>query len=220
MKKLFFIALGMMTLSMAAQKDIEEGVITSKQTMSSDNEQMNAQLAMLGDMTTTTYFKNDKSRSETNHPMAGTTVFIADNSANKSIIFMDNAMMGKKYVEGSVQPSAEDLKNIKVEKTSETKNILGYDCTKYNISMLKDGADVKMTVYATDKLKAITQQTANFGDKFTGFPLLMNFAVEQQGMKLDLNIEVTDIKAEKISDDKFDMTPPEGYSKTESLPGM
>lgn len=220
MKKLFFIALGMMTLSMAAQKDIEEGVITSKQTMSSDNEQMNAQLAMLGDMTTTTYFKNDKSRSETNHPMAGTTVFIADNSANKSIIFMDNAMMGKKYVEGSVQPSEEDLKNIKVDKTTEKKNILGYDCTKYNISMVKDGADVKMTVYATDKLKAITQQTANFGDKFTGFPLLMNFAVEQQGMKLDLNIEVTDIKAEKISDDKFDMTPPEGYSKTENLPGM
>ena len=220
MKKLLYLAICILTVSTYAQKQIDEGVIISKQTMSSDNEQMNAQLAMLGEMITTTYFKNNKSRSETSNPMAGTTVFIADNAANKSIMFMDNAMLGRKYVEGDVSPSAEDLENIKVEKTNEKKTILGYECIKYNVNMIKDGTDVKMVVYATDKLKAITQQTATFGKDFSGFPLQMTLAVEQQGMKLDLIIEVTEVKAEKVSDDKFDMTPPEGYTKGENIPGM
>ena len=220
MKKLLYIAICILTVSTYAQKQIDEGVIISKQTMSSDNEQMNAQLAMLGEMITTTYFKNNKSRSETSNPMAGTTVFIADNAANKSIMFMDNAMLGRKYVEGDVTPSDEDLENIKVEKTNEKKTILGYECIKYNVNMIKDGTDVKMVVYATDKLNAITQQTATFGKDFSGFPLQMTLAVEQQGMKLDLIIEVTEVKAEKVSDDKFDMTPPEGYTKGENIPGM
>lgn len=220
MKKILFIAICIFSVSMYAQQQIDEGVIISKQTMSSDNEQMNAQLAMLGDMITTTYFKDDKSRSETSSPMAGNTVFLIDNSSKKSIMLMDNAMLGKKYVETDVTPSEEDLKNITVEKTNETKTILGYECTKYNLTMKKDGADVKMEMYTTDKLKAISQQATSFGDKLSGFPMYMSLAVEQQGMKMDLVIEVTEVKAEKVSDDKFDMTPPEGYSKTENLPGM
>lgn len=220
MKKILVILLCVFSVSIYAQKEIDEGVIIAKQTMTSDNEQMSAQLAMLGDMVTTTYFKNDKSRSETSNPMTGSTVFIADNDAKKSIMFMNNAMMGKKYVETDFAPSAEDLENINIEKTDETKNVLGYECTKYNVTMNKDGAEVKMEVYTTDKLKAISQQTTAFGKEFSGFPMYMNLAMDQAGMKLNMIIEVTEVKAEKIPDDKFDMTPPEGYTKTENLPGM
>ena len=220
MKKVLFMLAFAMSITMVAQKEINEGVVTSKQTMSSENEQMNAQLAMLGDMITTTYFKNDKSRSETSNPMTGTTIFIADNASKKSITLMDNAMVGKKYMEGDITPSEEDLKGITIEKTNETKTILGYECTKYNVAMNKDGADVKMVIYATDKLKAVTQQTTAFGKDFKGFPMHMDLAVEQQGMKMNLVIEVTDVKAEKVADEKFDMTPPEGYSKSDALPGM
>lgn len=220
MKKILVVLLCVFSVSIYAQKQIDEGVITSKQTMTSDNEQMNAQLAMLGDMVTTTYFKNNKTRSESSNPMTGTTVFIADNGVKKSIMFMDNAMLGKKYVESDFSPSDKDLENISIEKTDETKNVLGYECTKYNVTMNKDGAEVKMEVYTTDKLKAISQQTTALGKELSGFPMYMNLAMNQAGMKLDMVIEVTEVKAEKISDDKFDMTPPEGYSKTENLPGM
>ncbi|MEO8773458.1 MAG: DUF4412 domain-containing protein [Gelidibacter sp.] len=220
MKKILFITLCVLSVSMYAQKEIDEGVIISKQTMSSDNEQMNAQLAMLGDMISTTYFKNDKSRSETSSPMTGTTVFIADNVSKKSMVLMDNAMIGKKYMEADITPSKEDLENVTIEKTNEKKTVLGYDCTKYNVTMKKDGADVKMAIYTTDKLKAISQQTAALGKDFTGFPLYMTAAVDQQGMTLNLIIEVTEIKAEKVSDDKFNLTPPEGYTKVDNLPGM
>lgn len=220
MKKILLITMCVLSFSMYAQNQIDEGIVISKQTMSSDNEQMNAQLAMMGEMISTTYFKNDKSRSETSSPMTGTTVFIADNTSKKALVLMDNAMIGKKYVESDISPSEEDLKNVAIEKTNEKKTVLGYECTKYNVTMNKDGAEVKMAIYTTDKLKAISQQTAAFGKEFSGFPLYMSAAVEQQGMKLNLVNEVTEIKAEKVSEDKFNMTPPEGYSKGENLPGM
>lgn len=220
MRKILFIVAVTLSATMFAQKQIDEGVIISKQTMSSDNEQMNAQLAMLGDMITTTYFKNDKSRSELSNPMTGNTVFIADNNSKKSLVLMDNAMIGKKYMESDISASEEDMENVSVEKTNETKTILGYDCTKYNVTMNKDGAEVKMEIYATDKLKAISQQATTFGKDFSGFPMYMDMAINQQGMKMNMVIEVTEVKAEKVSDDKFNMTPPEGYSKTENLPGM
>ncbi|RXJ45543.1 hypothetical protein [Gelidibacter gilvus] len=220
MKKILFIVAVTLSVTMFAQQQIDEGVVISKQTMSSDNEQMNAQLAMLGDMITTTYFKNDKSRSELSNPMTGNTVFIADNNSKKSLVLMDNAMIGKKYMESDISASEEDLENVSVEKTNETKTILGYECTKYNVVMNKDGAEVKMEIYATDKLKAISQQATAFGKDFSGFPMYMNMAIEQQGVKMNMVIEVTEVKAEKVSDDKFSMTPPEGYSKTENLPGM
>lgn len=220
MRKILFIVAVTLSATMFAQKQIDEGVIISKQTMSSDNEQMNAQLAMLGDMITTTYFKNDKSRSELSNPMTGNTVFIADNNSKKSLVLMDNAMIGKKYMESDISASEEDMENVSVEKTNETKTILGYDCTKYNVTMNKDGAEVEMEIYATDKLKAISQQATTFGKDFSGFPMYMDMAINQQGMKMNMVIEVTEVKAEKVSDDKFNMTPPEGYSKTENLPGM
>ena len=220
MKKILLITMCFLSVSMYAQKQIDEGVVISKQTMTSDNEQMNAQLAMLGDMISTTYFKNDKSRSETSSPMTGSTVFIADNVSKKSLVLMDNPMIGKKYVEADINPTEEDLENVSIEKTDEKKTVLGYECTKYNVTMTKDGADVKMAIYTTDKLNAISQQTAAFGKGFSGFPLYMSASVEQQGMTLNLINEVTEIKTEEVSDDKFDMTPPEGYSKGENLPGM
>lgn len=220
MKKLLFILSISLSMTMVAQEKISEGIVVSKQTMSSDNEQMNAQLAMLGDMITTTYFKNDKTRSETSNPMTGTTVFVGDNASKKSLMLMDNAMIGKKYVEADLTPSETDLANVNIEKTTETKNILGYECVKYNVTMKKDGADVSGIIYATDKVTAMSQQTTSFGENFKGYPMLMNLDLEQQGMKMSLVIEVTEVKAEKISDDKFGLTPPEGYTKTDSLMGM
>lgn len=220
MKKILFIVAVTLSVTMFAQKQIDEGVVISKQTMSSDNEQMNAQLAMLGDMVTTTYFKNDKSRSELSNPMTGNTVFIADNNSKKSLVLMDNAMIGKKYMESDISPSEEDLENIAIEKTNETKTILGYECTKYNVVMNKDGAEVKMEIYATDKLKAISQQATAFGKEFSGFPMYMAMAIDQQGMKMNMVIEVTEVKSEPVADAMFSMTPPEGYSKADNIPGM
>ena len=58
---IFFVAIVISLLGFS-QNNLSEGIVVISQTMSSDNEQMNAQLSMMGEMTTTTYFKDNKSR--------------------------------------------------------------------------------------------------------------------------------------------------------------
>ncbi|PWK17498.1 hypothetical protein [Xanthomarina spongicola] len=220
MKKIIFILLVAITTVGFSQESITEGIMFSKQTMSTDNEQLKGQLAMIGDILTTTYFKGNKTRSETSNMMTGSTTAIMDNDSNQMLMSMSNQMTGKKYVVKSMEPSEEDLKNVTVTKGDETKTVLGYECQEYNIEVNKDGVVVTMDVYTTDKLSAISQQSTMVGADINGYPLYMTMNMSQSGMNLTITNEVTEIKKESVSDDKFDMTPPEGYEKTDKLQGM
>ena len=143
-----------------------------------------------------------------------------DSENNEMLMAMNNQMTGKKYVVKSMEPSEEDLKNVTVTKGDETKTVLGYECQEYNVEVNKDGVVVTMDVYTTDKLTAISQQSTMMGADLNGFPLYMTMNMSQMGMNLTITNEVTEIKKESVSDDKFDMTPPEGYEKTDKLQGM
>ncbi|EMQ96593.1 MAG: hypothetical protein CMP05_04940 [Xanthomarina sp.] len=220
MKKILFIVLVAITSVGFSQETIKEGVVLSKQTMSTDNAELQSQLAMVGDIVTTTYFKGNKSRSETNNFMTGTSVTIMDNDNNQMLMTLNNQMVGKKYVLKSMEPSEEDLENITVTKGDETKNILGYECQEYNVEVNKDGVVVKMDIYTTDKLSALSQQSTMMGADIKGFPMYLTMNMNQMGMNLTITQEATEIKKEAVSDDKFDMTPPEGYEKTDNLQGM
>lgn len=220
MKKLFsilFIAVG---LSVFAQETIKEGVANLKTTLSSSDSQMNAQFAMIGDINSVTYFKDNFSRTETSNVMTGNSVSIMDGNTQEMLTYMDNPMTGKLYMKQSFAASEDDLKNIKVEKTDETKEFLGYTCKKYIATIEKNGVTTKMEIYTTDKIKAISNQTATLGDSFEGFPLFMTIEAGQQGVSMIFTIEVTDVKKETVSSEVFDMTPPEGYKETDNLGGM
>ena len=219
MKKLFFALVCIFSLSTFAQESIPEGVMISKLTMSSDNEQMQAQLAMMGEMLTTTYFKNSKTRSETFNLMQGNTITIMDGEDNEMLIMIDNAA-GKKYMTKNLEPDEEDMKDVTIEKGDETKTILGYECQEYNVTTTQQGATVNMDIYVTDKISALSNQTSRMGIKVEGFPLYMEMNISQMGMSIQMKNEVTEIKKETVSDDKFDMTPLEGYEKTDKLMGM
>jgi len=215
MKRIIVLVAFVLTTVSFAQEKITEGVATTKITMSSTNEQMNAQLAMIGDMVSTTYFKKNKSRTEMSSPMQGDVVTVIDNDKKKMLMLMDNPMMGKKYMEKELTISEEDMKDVTVTKTSETKEFLGYDCVKYNVVTKKQGVEVKMDVYATEKLNALSDQTVVFGEKLKGYPLYMEMHVNQMGAEMVIKYEVISVKADKVADDKFDMTVPEGYTKQE-----
>lgn len=133
---------------------------------------------------------------------------------------MDNPMMGKKYSINSLEPSEEDLKNIKVIKGEETKTILGYVCNEYIVEFTKDGVVLKMKFFTSEKVSALHQQASTFGNDFKGFPMYMEMTINQMGMDMLVTSEVTEIKKEEVSSDKFDMTPPEGYEKMDKLQGM
>ncbi|MGB1268360.1 MAG: hypothetical protein ACPG45_01355 [Flavobacteriaceae bacterium] len=217
MKKIILaVALVCSTLGFSQDK-VSEGVVTTKQTMSSDNEQVNMQLAMMGEMITTTYFKGDKSRSELSNPMQGDITTIMDAATNKMLVMVNSPMLGKKYTINDMMPKEEDLKDVTVTESTETKTILGYVCKRYDILVKKQGVSVNMTLFATDKLSALSQQAAGLGKRVAGFPLYSEMKMNQMGAEMIIKMEATDLKKESVSDDKFDMTALEGYEKSEQL---
>jgi hypothetical protein len=213
MKKLLFLLALSFALTISAQDKITEGVVISKQTMTSDNDQLNGQLAMMGDMQTTTYFKDYKSRSELSNPMSGDVTTITDTKSKQTLMLMDNPMLGKKYMLQKAEDFDEAINNSEVVEGDETKTILGYDCKEYKVKMKKDGMEVEMKMFVTDAILADSQQTALLGDKLKGFPLYTVLEMSQVGSKMIITTEVIEIKKESVADDVFSLTPPEGYEK-------
>jgi hypothetical protein len=209
MKKIFTLLALSLTVMVSAQKKITEGVIVSKQTISSDNEQMKAQLEMMGDMKTVTYFKGDKSRAELSNPMSGDVTTLTD--SKNVLILMDNPMLGKKYMLQNLKEAEDKVKDMEVVAGSVTKTILGYKCKQYTVTVNQEGASIEMEMYTTEAIPVKSQQTSMIGDKVKGFPLYVVMKMNQMGSDMVITTEVTEIKEEKFADDKFDMTPPEGY---------
>lgn len=203
----------MLSVVSIAQEEVKEGILIAKQTMSSDNAQMNASLQQMGETNAKTYFKGSKSRSETSSPMTGDMVIIIDQTEKQMLMLMDQAGMGKKYMLESIDPSEEDLKNIIVEKGDETKTILGYECQQYIVKMKQNGQDVEMTMFTTDKISAASQNTTAMGDMVEGFPLYFVMKMNQMGATIEVISEITAIKKEAVSDEMLSLTPPEGYTK-------
>jgi len=215
-KKLLLLLLLTFSISIFAQKEVKEGIISMKITMSSENEQVNASLAMIGDISTTTYFKSQKSRTEMKSPMTGNNTTIIDNSTKEMLVLLDNPMLGKKYLKNTMDVSDEDLKNIDVTETGDTKTILGYKCKGYNVIVNKDGTATKMTMYTTDKISAPNQNSTGLGGKIKGYPMYLVLNISQSGMPMKTTMEVTEIKNEKVDNSKFDMTIPEEYSEMDT----
>ncbi|WP_417875558.1 DUF4412 domain-containing protein [Winogradskyella sediminis] len=218
MKKILVLGLALMLNMVAtAQDQMQEGVLMAKQTMASDNEQMNAQLKAMGDSEATTYFKGTKSRSETSNPMTGDMTIIVDGEEKQMLMLIDQLGVGKKYILQSFVPSEEDLKSVTVEKGSETKTVMGYECQQYIVKMKQNGQDVEMQMFTTDKISASSHNTTAMGDQVEGYPLYFVMKMNQMGASIEVTSEVTEIKQESVSDDKLSLTPPEGYTKMEGM---
>lgn len=218
MKKIVLLIVALMLSVVSfAQEEINEGMLIAKQTMSSDNEQMNARLQAMGDTNAKTYFKDLKSRSETSSPMTGNMVIVIDGDKKQMLMLMDQAGMGKKFMLESTEPSEEDLKNMTVEKGEKTRTVLGYDCEQYIVKMKQNGQDIEMEMFTTDKISAVSQNTTAMAGKVEGFPLYFVMKLNQMGSVIEVTSEVTEIKKESVSDDLLTLTPPEGYTKMEGM---
>lgn len=218
MKRLFYMILALgVSFSSIGQDKLDEGILSSTQTMTSDNEQMNAQFASLGEMSTTIYIKDKKTRTELSSSMTGKVVNIVDGNSKKMLMLMDNPMAGKIYKLEDIDLTEEDKNNIEVVKGDKTKSILGYDCQQYIMTIKKDGMEMKMDMYSTDAINAFTPETAQFGELAEGFPLYMEMTMNQMGANIIITHEVKEIKKASVSDDKFNLTPPEGYKEAPQM---
>ena len=220
MKKIFLLGLTiMLSVTLSAQEKFTEGKITMTQTFKTDNQQMKDILQqMMGDegMQTISYVKGNKSRTDIRNPMSGDIVTISDMEAKQVLMLMDSPMLGRKYSLTSISKEEEEKikDNINIIEGTKTKTILGYECKEHTVTIDQDGVKMDMIMYITDKIvPAVSQQTAMLGEKLKGFPMYMEMKMNQQGMAMTIITEVTELNKETVSDDKFSMTPPDGYSK-------
>ena len=148
-----------------------------------------------------------------------TTIF--DTESDQVLMTMSNPSVGKLYTTRAFSEVVGQNQGVNIQKGAESKTYLGYDCQQYIFSMNQDGVDVEMVMYTTDKIKAIKQETLEFMNDFDGgFPLFIEIKSKNQGMMLSIVQEATSIKPEKVDESKFELTPPEGYTKVDSIPGM
>ena len=123
------------------------------------------------------------------------------------------------------------LSEVEVEKTSESREILGYDCTKYILNM---GGSFSETLWVTPDLEmpleyydASKMMYASMGPmaarfekmlesikEIDGFPLATDVDIKVMGKDASSSSEVTDIKNGPIPADLF--TVPAGYKKKKS----
>jgi len=211
MKKILVLVALAFSVMVSAQEKLPEGKIPSKQKLSTENEQVQAQFDMMGDMETITFFKNQSSRSELSSPMSGDVTTVINSEKNEMLMLMDNPALGKVYSLQKNLVNEEDSKNITVTTGTETKVVLGYKCDQYMVTASKDGVKMEMTLFTTEKIPVSSQNTAQFGDKVKGFPLYMEMKVNQMGIDMVITTEVTKIEKQTVSSDLFSTTPPEGY---------
>jgi outer membrane lipoprotein-sorting protein len=212
MKHIFLLLLACISLNVTAQK-FSEGKITMEQTMTSDNEQMNAHLSNMK-MSVVTFFKGNKSRTETSSAMTGENISIIDGDLQKGLVLMNNPMMGKTYADLNLEVTDKDLENVKVEKLQDTKTVLGYKCQGYKVNTNQNGVEVSITLYATDEIK-VARDKKQLGAEIEGYPLHMEITMMQMGAKVKMISSATNVEAQNVSDDLFKMEVPEGYTKVE-----
>jgi len=199
-----------------AQK-INEGHLKFIVDYSSSNPELESQLAVLKGSSSTIYFSPKFSRTEISVSNVSTTTIINDKAKNKSVLFMDGLMGGMKFAVADLEALAgnkDSLKakadNIAIEKTNETKEILGYVCTKYHVIM-EDGSVNEF--WCTPELSHIPQNSTNNYDissKLDGFPLEYSLNTSSMQVKFTAN-ELTEGIDKSAKKRLFNMKIPKDY---------
>jgi GLPGLI family protein len=191
-----------------------KGVITYKITVEGSG--VTDEMKNMMPKTMTMTIKGNKARSEMIMSM-GKTISITDGDTKETITLMD--MMGQKIAIKSnyeeIQAEMAKSPEVKVEITSETKDILGYVCKKAIVTNTKD--DTEIYVYYTEELgsNALNFDNPQFKD-INGAMLEFEIPNEMFSMKF------TAVSIEKKNVDDSEFTIPEGYQiKTkEEMQGM
>jgi hypothetical protein len=128
----------------------------------------------------------------------------------------------------SVMPSgdgkgAENHEQPTVTKTSETMKILGYNCTKYIVTMTERGQTITTNMWTTTEIKGVDMKAmakqrmgrgqSMFSDKVDGVPLKIESSTPQGIMIM----EVTEFKRESLN--AADFTIPADYKETQGMFG-
>ncbi len=137
-----------------------------------------------------------------------------DNKTQKGIAVTES-MMGNFYTMLDKEDDANP--EVDIEKTSETKKILGYTCTKYIVSGGENEGEIEL--WMTTELKGdFASKWVPKSGKIEGFPLQMVVETE----KMAITFTATEYKDAVPKGEEFTLKPPKGYDEksAEDLKGM
>jgi hypothetical protein len=203
MKKLFstLAVVALSALSLNAQ--IKEGTITYAMTVEGLPPE---QAAMMGDMEVKMTFKENKSLMELSTVMMSQLASINEKGMTLVIEAYGNKMA---VVQTKEEMDKEEAKlkdkspDPKIEYTSETKTIAGYECKKAVVTMLvgKDKKEEKIDVWYSDKFNYLDKDGKTKGEikGLKGVPF--EYFSYRTGFKSKLIAK--EVSTEPVSDDKF-----------------
>lgn len=207
-KQLFGLFTAVLTsLSLSAQ--VTEGSVKYSIDMQSDNPEMAMAISMMQGSTLAIYFKDNKSRTEMSMGSLMNTVIISDSDKKETLTLM-SGMMGNTAVRSTyeeTEANTEEMPDINIEITDETKEILGYTCKKAIMTADEGSENI---FWFTEEISANKEGQTMLSEKVPGFPLAME--VNANGMIM--NMMATGLEKKVKDKSLFDMTIPEGYTET------
>lgn len=201
--------LSMVFTAFKAGEKITEGVVEFDIAFLDLTPEMKQAEAMLPKKLTM-YFKGESIRGEMPTAM-GNTITIANEKKKEFYVLMD--MMGQKtaikQTEEDIkkQQLEQEVKDIKVTTTTETKVIAGYTCKKAIVTFKMKGEEEKIECYYTEELPMLGNKNSSPGfDQIKGF--MMEYSLNMSGIKMKMT--ATKVRAEKVDDSQFVV--PSGYT--------
>jgi len=187
----------------------DEFTLKSTQSMSTDDEEMQSLLEMMGTSEMTIYVKKDLMRVRLSNGLTGTSVIVSNNETGNGILLMDGSDGSKTYmeIEGDSENEPEEDELAYSILSTKKKKYLGYKCKKY---MLQDSNQDKCTIYVATSLNSGVK--TQYGDDITGQVLYSESIKMIEGSQLTIIMEATEIEIGDVDDALFDMSIPEGYT--------
>ncbi|MES2798627.1 MAG: hypothetical protein V4638_01305 [Bacteroidota bacterium] len=212
MKKIILSTILVLTATFGAKAQLTEGHISYKIEMTADNPEMAMAVGMMQGSTLDTYVSGDKTRTEMKMGTMMTTSTVTDMKTNKGLMLM-SGMMGNQAMPMDLEELNKDaeanMPKFEITKTDETKEILGYTCTRIILTM-EEG--LELNYYVTDKISVNTSGQKMYFEGIEGFPL--QFELNNQGLKMVMTttaIETALSKEQKST--LFDLSIPKGYKE-------
>lgn len=202
-----FLVLALMATSVCYGQD--EITLEFSQSMSTEDEDLEAMIDMMGTTTTKLYMKGEMVRTEITNDMLGSTIAIYDGEKGKGITLMD--VQGSKVYDliddsTSVDEPVDSMKYVVVKQKKKQK-FLGYKCLHYVIT---DTTGTVISLYVAPKLNA--ENESQYSADIKGQALYSKSEIIANGSQVVVIMEATKVTLGALDNKLFDISIPEGYT--------
>lgn len=210
--KFMMVAVILMGISATAFSKDFKGIINYK--ISFPGMEIDPSMAAMMPKMATMMIRGNMSKIEISMGQMGSQIMITNGDEKTVTTCLD--MMGQKlyYVE-----TEEDLykdagadDEVSIEIKDETKEIAGYECKKAVITVNKNGEDLVLTVYFSEKIGSAALNFEN--PYFKDIPgVMLEFEIDTGGGQM-MRMEAISVDKKNVSESEFDV--PEGFVKKTS----